>query len=357
MSKYIKERSSLAKVELYDVTPMAADVYLDANESAYSMPPNVKNKVMQKLQELDFNRYPEMNASSLKKTIADSLNVKPENVQVGNGSSELLQVCCYAFGGLGKKIAFPYPSFSMYKTYADLSDSIATPFLLDRDFKVDVESLLVFLQTEQPDILILCNPNNPTGTLNRRKELLSVLDNTDCLVFADEAYMEFADESLLDYLDRYDNLIIFRTFSKAYGLASMRAGYLVCKNEAIMSTINKVLLPYHLNKASLAVAQVVWENKEEYQDIINKVVSQRETLSKELSQLGFTVYPSSANFILCNLDNSNEKSEELYQFLISNKILVRNFSKHPLLNGSLRITVGTQEENKLLLEKIKEYLK
>ena len=354
MNDYIQERSGLEQLDGYSGRTVVADIYLDSNESPYPMPQAIHTMVMEKMQSLPFNRYPKTN---IRENIAQDLGLKAENVQIGNGSSQLLEVCCKAFGGVGRKVAFPYPSFAMYKTYALLSDSIPAAFDLDKDFKIDVDSLLTFLQKEQPHVLILCNPNNPTGTINKVEDLLKILDATQCLVLVDEAYMEFSDQSLLPYLDKYDNLIILKTFSKAYGLASSRVGYLVCKNEQIMQTISKVILPYHVNKMSLVVAETVYANKENYQEQIKDVIAQRKILSQQLTELGFTVYPSQTNFVLCNLNGSAQQGQELFDFLLANKILVRNFTAHPKLNGSLRITLGTKEENELLLAKIKEYLK
>lgn len=354
MESYLKERDGLENIDSYTGRTIVADIYLDSNENPYPMPKAVDKEISEKLQNLNFNRYPKTN---IQKVIASDLGLKPENILIGNGSSQLLEVCCKAFGGIGRKIAFPEPSFSMYKTYAFLADSIPAPFSLNKDFQIDVENMLDFLQKEKPSILILCNPNNPTGTINEVEGLLQILDAAKCVVLLDEAYMEFADQSLLSYLSKYDNLVILKTFSKAYGLAGLRVGYLACSNENIVKTINKAVLPYSVNQMSLLVAQTVYENKEKYQDLIKEIIEQREYVSKQLLKLGFTVYPSKTNFVMCNLNSSKEEGEKLFDFLLENKVLVRNFSKNPLLKGSLRITIGTKQENDILLEKIKEYCK
>jgi histidinol-phosphate/aromatic aminotransferase/cobyric acid decarboxylase-like protein len=194
---------------------------------------------------LAFNRYPEIDAYSLRQELARGLGLNTEQVLAGNGSSELLYAACQAFGGPGRKIAYIYPSFSMYKTYAALSDSEGLAFPLDADFSLDAGRLSAFLRKQRPDILLICNPNNPTGTLYPAKELSALIANADCLVLLDEAYTEFAPagSSLLDNLKEFKNLAVFRTFSKAYGLAGLRVGYMASANSEIMRAVGKALLP------------------------------------------------------------------------------------------------------------------
>ncbi len=357
MSEFIIERAGFAALKPYSFVPPSSDVFLDANENPYAMPQVVREKVLERLGDLAFNRYPQIDACALRSALAVGLNVDLAKVQVGNGSSELLTACCHAFGGAGRKIAYPYPSFSMYEVYVRLSDSTPCPYQLTEDFSLDVAGLKDFFAREKPSVLIICNPNNPTGNLARVEQLKEVLAVADCLVLVDEAYMEFADQSLLPSLAEYKNLVVLRTFSKAYGLASSRVGYMVSDNEGIIKTVGKVLLPYHVNALSLAVAQVVYEQRAVYEKIIKELIGQRGSLAESLKDMGLKVYPSAANFVFFSVAGSPEQGQRLSGFLAGEKISVRDFSSHPALAGGIRLTVGTAEENAKVLISIEKFLR
>lgn len=351
--EYIKERDCLKSLKPYSVPYVDADIFLDANENPYPMPDKVRRAVMERLEEVFFNRYPEITAHTLRAALAASLGLDVEEVEVGNGSSELLSVCCQVFGGPGKKIAYPVPSFSMYEVYARMSDSTPVPYRLSEDFSLDVAALQEFLSIERPDILIICNPNNPTGNLTQAAELRSVLDKACCLVLADEAYMEFADQSLLPLLGSYPQLAVLRTFSKAYGLASARVGYMAASKH-VAGLVGKVLLPYHVNALSLAVAEEVYRRREAYQPSIKAISLARDALAEDLVAMGCRVVPSAANFLFFSA-GSAQKSAQLARYLLQERIAVRDFTGSPALGG-LRLTVGTEEENKKVLAAVKIFL-
>ncbi len=347
----IKERDSLKDLRPYNVPQVKADIFLDANENPYSMPQKVKEQVLANMASLAFNRYPEITAHSLRVALAGGLGLSIENVQVGNGSSELIAACCQVFGGPGRKVAYPYPSFSMYEVYARLSDSQPCPYRLAEDFSLDPAALKDFLAKEQPDILIICNPNNPTGTLAQASAVREVLDEANCLVLLDEAYMEFADQSLLPALGDYPQLVVLRTFSKAYGLASARVGYMAA-SAAISSALGKALLPYHVNALSLLVAETVYKERAAYRPLIDAIASARDGLAASLAGLGVKVYPSAANFLFFSC---GEQSSALGQFLLREGILARDFTAQPALGG-IRLTVGTTEENEKVLAAVEKFL-
>lgn len=357
MSSFVlKERSELESIVPYQGAPQLPGIILDANENAHPMPEAVKAKVMQTLDALAFNRYPQIDAADLRSMIAQSLGVESKHVQVGNGSSELLTMSAYAFGGEGRKVSYIWPSFSMYKFYAQFSGSTDCPFMLEQDFAIDYDKLKNFLAAEKPALIFICNPNNPTGTFYDVKKLCEVIKNSSCLVLMDEAYMEFADEgnSMLKYLDELPNMAVLRTFSKAYGLASGRVGYIVAKNEKIIEVLGKALLPYHVNAMSLAVAQTVYQNRDEYKASIKAIIEERKRLSAEITALGMKVYPSQTNFIFFTLANS-ESNLAFVKTLTNESIFVRDFSGKPELGG-IRLTVGTKEENDKVLAILKEFL-
>ena len=239
-------RKSIEAMEEYAVESVAADIIVNANESNYPLPQEVAAAITARTAHFPFNRYPPIKGENLCQAIADELGLDADCVKVGNGSSELLEKACYVFGGPGKKIAVPWPSFSMYGEYADLSESETLRYPLTEEGYVDADAVIALCKEQQPSLLIVCNPNNPTGNYNSLAAMEKIIANVDCPVIMDEAYMEFADGkelppndmrplhklwlvagSTMSLVGRYSNLMVFRTFSKAYGLAGLRCGYAV----------------------------------------------------------------------------------------------------------------------------------
>lgn len=378
-------RTGLEELEEYSVEHVEANIIVNANESNYGLPRPIEQTVADRLAGFPFNRYPPMQGETLAALIAEDLALNIDNIRVGNGSSELLQMACYAFGGNGRKIAFPYPSFSMYGVYAKLADSVADPYPLTADGYIDADKVIEFCKMRQPALLIVCNPNNPTGNYNSLDVMEKILANVSCPVVMDEAYMEFAKGSGVDPQDlrplnklklvagstlaltgKYSNFMCLRTFSKAYGLAGLRVGYAV-GSAAIMRVLGKTLLPYHVNAWSLVVAEEVYRQKHLYKERIETISEQREMLREQLEQLGLKLWPSATNFLLCcpkdgltrrlaaafikEYGPKSEKTEQilagmyLYRKLLEQKILVRDYTEHPVLQGCLRISLGLPLEN------------
>lgn len=385
-------RQSIEAMEEYAVESVAADIIVNANESNYPLPQEIAEKITQRTARFPFNRYPPIKSENLCEVIAKELDVDIDCVKIGNGSSELLEKACYVFGGPGKKIAVPWPSFSMYGEYAALSDSAEVRYLLTAEGFVDADSVIAFCKEQQPSLLIVCNPNNPTGNYNSLAAMEKILANVDCPVIMDEAYMEFADGkelapndlrpmhklwlvagSTLSLVGRYSNLMVFRTFSKAYGLAGLRCGYAVGAL-GLVRQLGKALLPYHVNAFTLMAAKTVYENKELYKERIKTIREERDKFADCLNALGFKVWPTATNFVTFRAEGelmqqfakayaakfSERLSEQaaggklIFKYLLANSILVRDFSTHPVLQGCLRITIGLPEENKQIIAKITE---
>lgn len=385
-------RQSIETMEEYAVESVAADIIVNANESNYPLPQEIAEKITQRTARFPFNRYPPIKSENLCEVIAKELDVDIDCVKIGNGSSELLEKACYVFGGPGKKIAVPWPSFSMYGEYASLSDSAEVRYPLTAEGFVDADSVISFCKEQQPSLLIVCNPNNPTGNYNSLAAMEKILANVDCPVIMDEAYMEFADGkelapndlrpmhklwlvagSTLSLVGRYSNLMVFRTFSKAYGLAGLRCGYAVGAL-GLVRQLGKALLPYHVNAFTLMAAKTVYENKELYKERIKTIREERDKFADCLKALGFKVWPTATNFVTFRAEGelmqqlakayaakfSEKLSEQaaggklIFKYLLANSILVRDFSTHPVLQGCLRITIGLPEENKQIIAKITE---
>lgn len=338
-------RPGLDTIKSYHVPDIAWPVKLDANERAEALPPAVQARIAERLAAVAGNRYPEIGQHSLKKALADGLGLEPENIALGNGSSEVLAAICRVFGGVGRKIVYPHPSFSMYKIYCQLADSEPLTVELDARFTLAPEKVFTTALQEQAGLIILCNPNNPTGGAMAVEAVEYIVAGARCPVVVDEAYGEFSGQSALPLIGKYPNLIVARTFSKAYGLAAARVGYAVADRE-IIAAISKVLLPYHLNAFSLAAAEVAWEMRGEFAPGIARTVDERERMAAALRELPtIEVFPSATNFLLVR----SARAKELAGYLAARGVGVRDFSAAPALAGCLRVTVGTVAENDVFL--------
>ena len=371
-------RPSIAHMEAYEVETIEANIIVNANENNYPTPEIIRQEVETLIKNFSFNRYPPMKSENLRELIARELGLDMHLIQISNGSSELLEKACYAFGGAGKKIAVPWPSFSMYGEYADLADSQALRYNLTEAGYVDPDVVIELCQKEKPALLIICNPNNPTGNYNPLALMEKIIANVSCPVIMDEAYMEFAlgqeaETSTLSLLNKYDNFMVFRTFSKAYGLAGMRGGYGVGPRK-LMDELSKVLLPYTVNAFTLKLAEIVYKNKAAYKEQINLILAERDKFAAELKNLGFEVFDTATNFVCFRPDKTladklqaayvkkygedktglEAAGKFLFKELLAQSILTRDFTGHPILKGCLRITIGTPEENILILQAIKK---
>jgi len=346
-------RPGLGNIKSYSVEEKEWDCKLDANESPHNLPPLVRERVMNQLEYLAFHRYPEMGMRELRTQIAENFNMNIQNIQIGSGSSELIMAVCHAFGGAGRSIVFPVPSFSMYAIYAQVTDSIPVPVQLNEDYSVPRDKVLEAASQSNAKLIILCNPNNPTGTVMPREDIEYIVSQAKCPVLIDEAYFEFYGESAVGLMKEYDNVIITRTFSKAYGLAAARVGYILA-SASIISMLERVLMPYHVNSLSLATAEVLYQMRDEFMPNLEQIISERQRLASSLEDIsGVKVYPSETNFILIK----TVKSKELSSALAAKNIGIRDFSTAPGLVNCIRITVGTPLENDQLLQAIVSFMK
>lgn len=324
---------------------------LDANERSTALPRNVRNEINRRMRQIQSHRYPELDAKGLRTLIAEGCGLSVEQVNVGNGSSELIGAVCSALGGVGRPIAYQWPSFSMYPIYAALADSPVVAIPLDEQYRISVDVVLQKVKQSGAKLLILCNPNNPTGGVTPAADLRRILEEVACPVLVDEAYHEYCGETCLSWLAEYPNLMLARTFSKAYGLASARIGYLLASPE-ISSSVGKLMLPYHINSYSLVAAEVCFSMREILLEEVRRTIQRRDRLFNQLQTLDFVqVFPSATNFLLIKV----AKPELLDKIFIRAGIGIRNFSQAPGLEGCLRITIGTAQESKNILSCLKQY--
>lgn len=346
-------RNGLDEMPSYDGVEKNYRVKVNANESTLSLPPAVEERVMNRLALLALNRYPNEEYYSLVKQIAQNFSVEPAQILLGGGSSEIIEKVFHAFGGAGRKIVYPQPSFSMYKIYAKAAEADGVPFDLGRRFDLDVDAFIEKIRSVDASLAVVCNPNNPTGNALTPEQIEHIAASIDCAFLLDEAYVEFYGRSAVALVAQYPNLIVARTFSKAYGLAGARVGYMIAQAE-VTRMINKTFMPYHLNVLSLAVADVVYQMREEFVPRMQMIINERERMRARLKALrGVKVFPSEANFLLIRL----ARAEELKNHLESLGIGIRYFSPTAFgLTNCLRISIGTPEENDEVFAAIENFL-
>lgn len=351
----LKYRTGLKDMPSYDVVERDWQIKVNANECNMNLPPMVEDRLMGRLSRVAFNRYPNEEYDALREQIADNHKLQKENVLLGSGSSEIIEKLFYCFGGTkAKKIVYPEPSFSMYRIYAKAAQATGIPVALEEDFSLDIEKFVNTVNEEKAALAVICNPNNPTGTGYSVSDIEYIADNIhgNCALLIDEAYIEFYGRTAVGLLSSHPNLIVARTFSKAYGLASARVGYMLAST-AIVTMIEKAYMPYHMNVLSLATADIVYQMRHEYVPRIQMMIAERKRMSAELDKLsGVTVYPSETNFVLIRY----AKAAKLNEYLESKGIGVRCFGDAPGLKNCLRISMGLREENDQWLDAIRQFV-
>jgi histidinol-phosphate aminotransferase len=341
-------RPAVVELSAYDPQHFETRINLSANENSFGLPPALRRRLEELVEEMAFSRYPDPTVGELRQVIAERHGVDPERVVVGNGGDELIQALLLAYGGPERTAVAFTPTFSMYEILAKVT---GTRFVgLDRDRAFDIPADAARRVNEAGGrIVFACSPNNPTGNVVDAGTIRSLCKEVDGLVMIDEAYQEFSSSTALD-LPQYRNLAVLRTFSKAFSLAGLRVGYLIADPE-IIRNINKVRLPYNVNVFSQAAAAALMSEPGELEEIIAEITVERGRLAEAISDLGgYNVYPSGANFLLVECA---ESGDAVWRKLLDEGILVRNFSGVPRLENCLRITVGTGLQNNAVIDALK----
>lgn len=325
------------------------DIRLDANECPDNFPEFIREEIKAEIDKLAFNRYPDPMATSVVEAFASYYGINPALVTAGNGSDELIFLIEAAFLEKGDKMLVVSPDFSMYNFYSSICEVECETFVKNDDLDIDVDALIEKVNSDGIKLLIFSNPCNPTGRGITADEARRLVTSVDALVILDEAYMDFWDQSLLSEVEKYSNLIIFRTASKAVGSAALRLGFAVA-NETISRAVKAVKSPYNVNSFSQAAGAVIFKNKEYLQNRQKTIVKNRETLYNGLMELGkeqedFTPIESVANFVFVR----TSQAEKIFAYLKSKSIVVR------FMGSYLRITAGTGHEVEQVLNSIKEY--
>ena len=345
MNRVRQSAAQLADLVPYDPKYLPARVLLSANENPADVPDEVRREAMSAVRAVALNRYPDPLANGLRELIAEANGLSREQVLIGNGGDELLFDIALAWGGSGRTMLTLPPTFSAYETNARMTCTKMVSVPRRADYEIDEEEVLECVSRGDVDYAVVASPNNPTGRLASEVFLEALLDASDALVVVDEAYFEFSRRTVRPLLDRHENLIILRTFSKAFSLAGVRIGY-VLASERVVSELVKVRQAYSVDAVSQAIARVVFENRARFEPGIEAIIAERTRLFETLKTFpGVRPYPSDANYILFAVDDASATWQRLYD----EGVLVRDFSSAPHLEGTLRVTIGSREDNDAFL--------
>jgi len=340
-------RSTIGHIKKYYNPRYTGVIRMDTSTNVLGPNPVVK-QVLRECMDMDLNQYPKPYSDDLRRALASFYDVHEDMIIVGNGSDEILDIIFKSLLNWGERVITPYPTYSLHRFFVEINGGKVETVDLTPDFQLRVDELL----EAEGKIMLLCTPNNPTGNVFRREDVERIISEWDGPVVIDEAYGEFSGQSFISLVNEFDNLIITRTFSKAYGLAGMRIGYLIAAT-SMTDILNRCKIPYSLNRISEKMAIAALENRDYVERAVRITEEQRPQLASGLRALGFEVFPSQANFMLAR---APVPSSQLVKMLSQRGILIRDFGGMRMLENCVRTTVGTEELNRLLLSKLKEVL-
>jgi histidinol-phosphate aminotransferase len=346
-------REDLGLREGYHSPQADVSVRLNTNESPLPPPPGWLEALANELRQVPFNRYPDRSAVHLREALADFHGVSPDQVFCANGSNEVLQSLCLAYGGPGRSAAVFEPTYALHSHIAHLTSTAVVEGQRRSDLSLDIDVVRDVVGETSPSLTFLCSPNNPTGMAEDRTSVEAVLGFAPGLVVVDEAYGQFSDWSALSLVDDAKPLVVTRTFSKTWSMAAARLGYLIGPAE-VVATLERVALPYHLDAFKQIAGRLALRFVGEMEERVGLIVRERQRVVAELGKLAVTLWPSQANFVLFRPER--RKGNEVWQELLERSVLVRDTSSWPGLSGCLRVTIGTPAENDAFLSVLKEVL-
>ncbi len=346
-------RADLGLRQGYHSPQVPVEVRLNTNESPYPPPPEWLEALVAQARNIAFNRYPDRAARGLREALGQWHGVPPEQVFAANGSNEVLQSVCLAYGGAGRKAAMFEPTYALHAHIAHLTGTGLVQGQRRPDFTLDVTAATELLEQEDPAVVFLCSPNNPTGLAEDASTVSSIVAATAGLVVVDEAYGQFASWSALELVAEGVPLAVVRTYSKTWSMAGLRLGYLIGPSE-VVKALERVALPYHLDALKQAAGRLALGFSAQMEHRVASVVAERDRLVAALSRMPVQVWPSQANFVLWR--PRQRRGQEVWQGLVARSVLVRDTSSWPGLQGCLRTTVGTREENDRFLSALAEVL-
>jgi histidinol-phosphate aminotransferase len=349
MSSYI--RPVIEGLDAYTVEPPEFEIILNANENPWDFPTELKEELCQAIMDTPLNRYPDAGFRALREALSDYTGIAPQQLIAGCGSDELIEMICQSFVDQGDVVLSHSPSFSMYEIWNTIAGARFINVPDKEDHYPNVEKIIATALETNAKVIYLCNPNNPTGYLFPRHDIVQILEETPSLVVVDEAYIEFKEgESQISLVNNYPNILVLRTLSKAFGLAGIRCGY--CAGpKALIDAMYKVKSPYNLNTLTQQAALIALKHRDKLLDRLRILNVERRKMYRELLALPIErVYPTASNFIYFE----TAKAAELDQALKTAGILVKHFSSETSQKGAIRLTIGAPEENQKVLAILKE---
>lgn len=349
MEKLLPEK--LLGLTPYDPVEQRFRIHLDANESFVPLPEEILHEICNSIKKFEFNRYPDPMAKGACGAFAELFGINSDYITAGNGSDELISMLLGAFLQKGDKIMTFSPDFTMYSFYSGLFELENSVYIKDEDFNVDINEVIKRLNTENIKLVIFSNPCNPTAVGIERNDIIKLLDNTQVITVIDEAYMDFWNQSVLDLIEEYENLIILKTCSKAFGLASLRCGFAI-SGKKMTDHIRNAKSPYNVNGLTQIIVKAILSKKEFIANAVNEVKESANMLYSGLKEIEndyndkVIIYPSKTNFVTLKTDYA----EDIFKYLLSKSICIRKLN-----DKILRITAGRKQENIELLKNIRGY--
>ena len=349
----IAPRDSVALMEGYHSPQLDVEVRLNTNESPVPPPPGFVDALAAEVATVEWHRYPDRAATELRTRIGELHGVGPEQVFVANGSNEVLQTLSLTYGGPGRTVAVFEPTYALHAHIARITGTGVAEGERAADFSLDLAEVRRVVAQAQPAITYLCSPNNPTGMVETRETVEEVLGLVPGLLVVDEAYGQFAPWSALELVNDDTPLVVTQTFSKTWSMAAARLGYLVGPTW-VVAELEKVVLPYHLDSMKQAAGIIALRYRREMEERVAQLTEERGRLEAALRELPCDVWPSGANFVLFRPRTVD--GGDVWQQLVDRSVLVRNCSSWPRLDGCLRVTIGTTDEDDRFLDALREIL-
>jgi len=344
-------KDSVKSLTPYKPKNLVAKAKLDANENNH-VALKLNEKILESFKNLKINQYPDSDSTIIREMLARDFGFSVDEIILGCGSDQLITLIINAFVDKGDKILIHTPTFDMYRITNQVAGGVTIEVPLGENFEFNCKEFIRVMISERPKVVFLTNPNNPTGGVIPKDEIIQVIENCPGIVAIDEAYMEFYKDSAIDLVRKYNNVVVLRTLSKAFGLAGARVGYSIASEE-LTEAINRVKPPYNVSSVDQLVARVCLENKGWIMEVIDEIISERERVKERLTALSdIKIFNSEANFILFSIRNA----KEIYEYLLNKGVLIRYFGEKGPLTGCLRVSIGTREENNLFLELLEGYV-
>jgi histidinol-phosphate aminotransferase len=347
-------REEITGLAAYTLREHPSRIKLNQNENPYELPDEIKREILGRMASAKWSRYPPFVPEKQLRLLAEFTGWKEDGMLLGNGSNDLLQLLISCILERGKTVIISQPTFTLYALLARSIGATVVEIPMTDSFQFNIPELVAAARNHQAALVLLCSPNNPTGTCLSPGDLRTIVENVDAIVAVDEAYVQFSPFSLVESLRHYSNLVVLQTFSKAMGSAGLRFGYMLGA-PWLIEQLRKVKLPYSVNIFTLIAMEILISRWDVIKTWIDTILTQREALRYEMDKLaGIRVYQSGANFLL--FETLRRQPKDVFQGLLSEGILIRDVSSYPLLGKGLRVSVGTPEENSEFLNVLRKVI-